>query len=541
MSTAEHQGPEGTERTSKDADAVSPPHLNPHPNPHLNPRDSQPHASVDDDEIVSVNERHAPAPRSRIAKAAAMVVSGAVLVGGSLWFGQHWLTQMKNTVRERGLAGKSSSASPEGRNLLNPEDPAAGGRSKPVKLGADAVAPAAAAMAAASAAPAANQPDDIRPLRGADGKVMVDGTGKPLGVDARGNVVTVPAIAAIGGDGGGRKPLPDAQRADAAMTGMAGTNVTAASPPKPPSRYGGALFADASTSAGATPGGVNAPNARQSQTGAPGSGVEYTELLRALMSPTLAGQAAPAASAGQTQARSGEAGEGAGVKGPVASQLGSSATPVARARLMTDQDLVLPKGRQADCVLTTRIINELPGFTNCTLTQNLYSANGRVLLLERGASLDGEYGVSSQLGLRRLFVVWTRARTPDGVEIDLQSPGTDPLGTSGIPGYLEQRWSERIGAALLLSVMKDAVAIEVAKQSARSADNSTVVVQQPGQNTIQTGQQIAEQVLRQTMNVKPTLYINQGERISIYVARDLEFSPVYALKANGAGGTAKVN
>jgi type IV secretion system protein VirB10 len=202
---------------------------------------------------------------------------------------------------------------------------------------------------------------------------------------------------------------------------------------------------------------------------------------------------------------------------------------------MTDQTLLLPKGRQADCVLTTRIVNELPGFTSCALTQNMYSADGKVLLLERGSEVSGEYGVSSQLGLRRLFIVWTRVRTPSGVEVDLRSPGADALGTSGVPGHLEQRWTERIGAALLLSVMRDAFELEIARQQADRSSSSTVVLgPTPGGNTMQAGQDIGEQVVKQTLNVKPTLHIAEGARISIHVARDLDFSPVYALRSDRA-------
>jgi type IV secretory pathway VirB10-like protein len=36
--------------------------------------------------------------------------------------------------------------------------------------------------------------------------------------------------------------------------------------------------------------------------------------------------------------------------------------------------------------------------------------------------------------------------------------------------------------------------------------------------------------------VRPRLTINEGDRISIYVARDLDFSPVYALKTAGTAG-----
>ena len=226
--------------------------------------------------------------------------------------------------------------------------------------------------------------------------------------------------------------------------------------------------------------------------------------------------------------------------GTVGSALYSSATPVALAKRMSDQNLILPKGRQADCVLTGRIIDEVPGFTSCVLAQNLYSDNGRVLLLERGSELTGEYGTTNQLGLERLFVTWTRLKTPEGIEIDLSSPGSDRLGTSGVPGHLDNRWGARIGAAFLLSFVKDITVAIINKQTA-SQSNATVSVQSaPGQNTLNASSALAEEVIKQTIKVRPRLTINEGDRISIYVARDLDFSPVYALKTAGVAGATRL-
>jgi type IV secretion system protein VirB10 len=163
-----------------------------------------------------------------------------------------------------------------------------------------------------------------------------------------------------------------------------------------------------------------------------------------------------------------------------------------------------------------------------------------VLLLERGSELSGEYGSGYQAGTRRLFVTWNRVKTPDGIEVDMSSPGTDALGTSGVPGDLDNRWTERVGAALLLSVIKDVAVAVIAKQTSGNT-GSTINVQQPGQNTQQGAFSIADEVVRQTIKVKPTLTINEGERIAITVARDLDFSPVYALRNSGGTGSVRLN
>ena len=48
-------------------------------------------------------------------------------------------------------------------------------------------------------------------------------------------------------------------------------------------------------------------------------------------------------------------------------------------------------------------------------------------------------------------------------------------------------------------------------------------------STTQSAQDMASLALQNSINIPPTGYVNQGERIMIFVARDVDFSNVYEL------------
>lgn len=488
------------------------------------------------EDIVSVNKKGKS--DNKVAKAVFLLVVGAMLVGVMAYFSQVWLNNRKAQMR----ANSGPKAAEDTSQVFNPEK--TGAAAPKPKLGAESGLPPPSATAASGPmAPGASRDDGIRPMRGADGKVMVNPQGRAMGVDKDGNIVEVPAITAMNGDPAGRKPLPG----DGAAGGQQGQG-GGQQQQKPPSRYAGSLFVGepAKPSTTATNTGADTSNTQQASAAiAQAQAQQISEILRAA---GVGGGAQPSRAPGVAPVPGVPGAPGSGGTPPdqarpgtVGATLYSSATPVAFAKRMSDQNLILPKGRQADCVLTGRIIDEVPGFTSCVLAQNLYSDNGRVLLLERGSELTGEYGTTNQLGLERLFVTWTRLKTPEGIEIDLSSPGSDRLGTSGLPGHLDNRWGARIGAAFLLSFVKDVTVAIINKQQQSNNSSSTVnVTTQPGQNTLNASSQLAEEVIKQTLKVRPRLTINEGDRISIYVARDLDFSPVYALKTAGVAGATRL-
>lgn len=468
-----------------------------------------------DEGIVSVNSKASGPKGNRVAKSLFVAACVAIVIGGLVWFGQNWITQAKQHLRSS--AGKPGT---EGTNMFNPE-------------GSRIVTPKTALGAAGQAprTPGETKTDDsIRAMRGPDGKVLVNAQGNALGVDRDGQVTEVPAIGTVGGDTfAGRKPLPNS----APAAGTPGPQ--SANSANLPSRFGGALFADSTGDRLAQQANTqNAPAKDPTQ--------NALDMLRAANS---AAQGGASGQSGLFPMGNGAANAGqpaAPKPGSIGAQLSGSATPVAKATRIADQNLMLPRGRQADCILTTRINDQLPGFTSCVLAQNMYSDNGRVLLLERGSEITGEYGTSNQTASNRLFVLWSRAKTPDGIAIDFSSPGADSLGGSGIPGFLDKRWMDRIGAAFMLSIFRDGLAAAIANKypPAPPSVNGVAVSTQPT-NTLKTTDSVADALLQEGMKSRPTISINEGERISIYIARDLDFSAVYQLRASGTPGAVRIN
>ncbi|WP_349436792.1 type IV secretion system protein VirB10 [Pararhizobium sp. A13] len=192
-----------------------------------------------------------------------------------------------------------------------------------------------------------------------------------------------------------------------------------------------------------------------------------------------------------------------------------------RAGTLGNRDFIVAMGTSIPCVLETALSSDQPGFASCVINRDVLSDNGRVVLMEKGTQIVGEYRGGLRRGQKRLFVLWNRAKTPTGVIITLASPATDALGRAGMDGYVDTHWWERFGSAILLSIVGDAASYANSRLQEGDVE---------AQNTTSAGQQAAAIAVEQSINIPPTLLKHQGEVVSIFVARDLHFSSVYRLR-----------
>lgn len=235
---------------------------------------------------------------------------------------------------------------------------------------------------------------------------------------------------------------------------------------------------------------------------------------------TVESQATP----DSTTSMLGESGAGAvtgGDSGEIASLLNAAQTASVRAKVLPTKRFLLAKGAFIDCTLETAIDSTLPGMTTCVTATDTFSADGSVVLLERGTKLIGETRGRVQQGTARVFVLWMEARTPEGIVVPLDSPGTDELGRSGLSGHISRHFWERFGAAILISTLDGGV--QAAVQSS-SRGGGPIIYNPSGAETVMTD------ILKGTVTIPPTIRKSNGDRIEVLVARDVDFRTVYELR-----------
>lgn len=190
-----------------------------------------------------------------------------------------------------------------------------------------------------------------------------------------------------------------------------------------------------------------------------------------------------------------------------------------------DTTMMLLKGTTIPCVLKTKVDSTYQGFTICQVSKDVYSANGKVLLIERGSSVFGEQNIQMSQGKARVSILWSRIETPKNVSINLDSPATGQLGEMGVDARVNNHFWKRFGGAIMLSVIQDALAVGRSHLEKQSENSDTTI-----NNTTATAESMSEEILKNTINIPPTAYINQGTVVNIMVARDVDFNSIYGLQ-----------
>jgi type IV secretion system protein VirB10 len=182
-----------------------------------------------------------------------------------------------------------------------------------------------------------------------------------------------------------------------------------------------------------------------------------------------------------------------------------------QATRLKDPATTVPKGVVIQAVLETALDSTRAGFARAIVSRDVFAFDGGQVLIPRGSRLVGEYKADLTLGQKRVLVQWQRLMRPDGVLMNLDSPAADPLGRAGVGGKVNSHFLERFAGSILQSTLN--IGAQLASQR---VSRETYVLALPG-----TTQGL---VSTQGDKIAPTIKVRQGSSVSVFVARDLDFT-----------------
>lgn len=186
--------------------------------------------------------------------------------------------------------------------------------------------------------------------------------------------------------------------------------------------------------------------------------------------------------------------------------------------------IFLGAGSLIPAVLLTGINSDLPGMITAQVSAPVYDTlSGGHVLIPQGATLIGEYDSRITYGQARVLFVWTRIRFPNGSSLSLEGmPGTDLSGFAGVRDKIDNHWW-RLAQGVVLGSLIGATAQESYGGGLSTANPSLGQLAAAGaaQNINSAGQQIVQKDLQ----VQPTLVIRPGQRVAVFVTRDIALPP----------------
>jgi type IV secretion system protein VirB10 len=211
------------------------------------------------------------------------------------------------------------------------------------------------------------------------------------------------------------------------------------------------------------------------------------------------------------------------------SELAQRLTPTrldgTQASRLQHPDLTILQGTQIPCLQQTAMDSSFNGFVTAIIPQDIRGATGRVVLLEKGTKLFGSMEHAIINGLDRQFVLWIQATTPNFVRITLDSPAADEIGQTGLDGSLNEHIWRKVKGVVMLSLLQGG--IQWVTTALTPSNTTSLNFSSIGGNS----QSLTTTMLESTINIPDVLHRDQGLACTAFVARDLDFSNVYSLRA----------
>lgn len=195
---------------------------------------------------------------------------------------------------------------------------------------------------------------------------------------------------------------------------------------------------------------------------------------------------------------------------------GAQPAEVTRAQVIANPSNTIVQGTMIQAVTETALDSSLPGGIRAVVSEDVHSYDGSRVLIPRGSKLIGRYRSGASIAQKRVTIGWDRIIMPDNQTVQISAFGGDELGRSGVTGFVDTRFRERFGSAALISLIGAIPGVAAGGESGGGA--ATDLLEDTGEDL----ENASQSVIGEYLSLGPTIYVDQGSRITVMVDRDLE-------------------
>ncbi len=191
--------------------------------------------------------------------------------------------------------------------------------------------------------------------------------------------------------------------------------------------------------------------------------------------------------------------------------------------------VTLYEGELLDAVLVNRIIADTePAPVICQLSKDVFDNSGEYVVIPASSRIVGLSQVVNYKGAHRLFITFHRIILPNGPSIDLptssKAKALDETGALGVVSHVERHWFLQFGTAIFFGVLDG---LSAAAQKSEDLYSTRSLMMSRGSDNFQ---RILDKIMDQYSSIVPTIRINQGKTMKIYLADDILISPYAPIK-----------
>jgi type IV secretion system protein VirB10 len=186
--------------------------------------------------------------------------------------------------------------------------------------------------------------------------------------------------------------------------------------------------------------------------------------------------------------------------------------------------VILYEGEMLEAVLVNRVIADTePSPVICQLSKDVYDHDGRYVVLPASSRIVGVSQVVNYKGAHRLFITFQRIILPDGPSVDLPSSrralALDETGAMGVVSNVDRHWFLQFGTAIFFGILDG---ISGAAQRGQDINSTRSIILG---HTSESYDRVLESIMSQYSTIVPTIRVDQGKTMKIYLSDDLLITP----------------